>query len=172
MSDLLNIRQAEVAETAELAALAYQSWEAGILPLFKERVGMRENERRRLNSYVSECLSRIIVAELDDEILGWCSRARGRAYVPFLFVETTAQGHGVGSALMKRMESILELEGYDRVQLETPADHVRAVRFYERQGYRILAMKADSRHEYEPLMSVRLEKRLTPFKGLIDDIDE
>jgi ribosomal protein S18 acetylase RimI-like enzyme len=58
------------------------------------------------------------------------------------------------------------------VLLETPADHVRAVRFYERQGYHILAVKAESRQGASPLNSVRLEKRLQPFRGSVPDIDD
>ena len=46
--------------------------------------------------------------------------------------------------------------------LETPADNVRAVHFYERQGYHILALKPDGRALVGPMTSVRLEKRLDP----------
>lgn len=171
MVDDLIIRRAERAEAGILAGLAYVAWEAGILPLFAESSGLRDSERRRLDSYVGQCIERIIVAEHDGEIVGWCSRARGRSYVPYLFVVPFMQGQGIGSALLKRMESVLELEGFDRVHLETPADHVSAVRFYERQGYRILAMKADGSGQHGPLTSVRLEKRLDPFRGPITDIE-
>ena len=81
------------------------------------------------------------------------------------------QGHGIGSALLRRMESMLELENESRVLLETPADNVRAVRFYERQGYLILALKPDGRHLVGPMTSVRLEKRLIPFRGPVPDVD-
>ena len=118
-----------------------------------------------------ETLDRIIVAEIDNIAVGWCSRSRGRAYIPFLFVTPEFQNHGVGSLLLRRMESMLELEGEARVHLETPADNVRAVRFYERQGYHILAMKSDGRGASGPLMSVRLEKRLNPFRGPVPDTD-
>ena len=40
--------------------------------------------------------------------------------------------------------------------LETPADNVRAVRFYERQGYHILALKPDGRDSGGAMTSVRL----------------
>ena len=53
------------------------------------------------------------------------------------------QNHGIGSALLRRMESMLELEGADRVQLDTLADNVRAVNFYQHQGYQILALKSE-----------------------------
>jgi ribosomal-protein-alanine N-acetyltransferase len=165
------IRKAMPEEADRLGDIAYEAWERGILPLLTEEPGMRTSERRRLSIAVHEMLERILVAEVESVAAGWCSRARGRAYIPFLFVTPEDQSHGIGSALLRRMESMLELEGEGRVLLETPADNVRAVRFYERQGYHILALKPEGRDVPGPLMSVRLEKRLRPFRGPVPDID-
>jgi ribosomal-protein-alanine N-acetyltransferase len=166
---LLVIRKAERVDAPVLAQIAYDAWATGILPLLKERPGMRATEERRLNHVVNETLDRIIVAEMNGIPVGWCSRARGRAYVPYLFVIPQMQNQGIGSALLGRIETMLELEGAKRVHLETPADNVRAVRFYERQGYRILALRPDGRQAHHPFMSVHLEKRLNPFDGEIED---
>jgi len=167
----ISIRKAETADARRLADIAYRAWETGIFPLLSAQPGLKETEQRRLAHAVAETLSRIIVAEVDGVVVAWCSRAARRAYIPYLFVMPELQGHGLGSMLLRRMESILELEGAERVQLETPADNVRAVRFYERQGYRILAMRPDGRAAHEPFMSVHLEKRLQPFYGVIEDED-
>ena len=67
------------------------------------------------------------------------------------------------------METILELQGASKVHLETPADNVRAVRFYERQGYHILALKGEPRSGHDPFASVHLEKQLRPFAGEIGE---
>ena len=167
----ISIRKAETGDARRLADIAYRAWESGIFPLLIEQPGMKQAEQRRLAQAVAETLSRIIVAEVDGIVVGWCSRSSRRAYIPFLFVMPELQGHGLGSMLLQRMESMLELEGAERVQLETPADNVRAVRFYEKQGYRILALRPDGRAAHEPFMSVHLEKRLRPFEGEIDDED-
>ena len=172
MSHLLSIRNAHPDEALELAAIGYLAWEKSILPLQLEQPGLRQGEQRRIAHHVQQSLPTIIVADLQGEPVGWCSRSAGRAYIPYLFVTPHRQGHGIGAALLCRMESVLELEGRDRVLLETPADHVRAVRFYERQGYHILAVKAESRQGASPLNSVRLEKRLQPFRGSVPDIDD
>jgi ribosomal-protein-alanine N-acetyltransferase len=170
MSGIL-IRKAESEDARRLADIAYRAWESSILPLLTERPGTREAEQRRLAQVVSETLGRIAVAEVDGVVVAWCSRAAKRAYIPFLFVMPELQGNGLGSMLLRRVETILELEGAERVQLETPADNVLAVRFYEKQGYRILAMRPDGRAAHEPFMSVRLEKVLSPFVGVIDEED-
>ncbi len=163
------IRKAESEDARRLADIAYRAWEHGILPLLTERAGMREAEQRRLAQVVSETLARISVVEVDGVVVAWCSRAAKRAYIPYLFVMPELQGNGLGTMLLRRVETILELEGASRVQLETPADNVLAVRFYEKQGYRILAMRPDGRAAHEPFMSVRLEKVLNPFDGVIDE---
>lgn len=165
----ITIRKAETADARRLADIAYRAWESGIYPLLTQQAGIKEAEQRRLTQAVAETLSRIIVAEVDGIAVAWCSRSSRRAYIPFLFVMPELQGHGLGSMLLRRMESMLELEGADRVHLETPADNVRAVRFYEKQGYRILALRPDGRAAHEPFMSVHLEKRLLPFEGDIDE---
>ena len=167
--DRVILRQAAPDDLEDLAALAYLSWEQGILPLLEERPGLRDHERRRFAGYVADALPRIIVAMHDGEIVGWCSRALGRAYIPYLFVAPYMQNAGIGSALLKRTESVVELMGADRVFLDTPADHVRAVSFYQHQGYRILAMKPERQGNLEPLQSVRLEKRLNPYRGPVGD---
>lgn len=165
----IRIRKAEITDAPRLADIAYRAWETGILPLLTEREGVREAERRRLARAVGEGWRHAVVAEIDGVVVGWCSRQPRRAYIPFLFVMPEMQGHGIGAMLLERMEMVLELEGAERVHLETPADHVRAVRFYERQGYRILALRPEGRGGHDPFASVHLEKRLHPYEGEIDD---
>lgn len=171
MTGAVRLRQAVGTDRPKLADIAYRAWENGILPLVEERPGMRISEQRRLAHAVAETLDRIVVAELEGELVGWCSRARHRPYIPFLFVSPKQQSQGIGSALLRRVESMLELEGAGAVHLETPADNVRAVRFYQRQGYRILAMRPESRTGGDAFTSVRLEKRLQPFKGRVTEED-
>jgi 2-amino-4-hydroxy-6-hydroxymethyldihydropteridine diphosphokinase len=167
----ISILKAETTDTSRLADIAYRAWESGIFPLLPQQPGLQQAEQRRLAQAVAETLSRIIVAEVDGIAVAWCSRAARRAYIPYLFVMPELQGHGLGSMLLRRMESMLELEGADRVQLETPADNVRAVQFYEKQGYRILALRPDGRAAHDPFMSVHLEKQLRPFEGEIGEGD-
>jgi ribosomal-protein-alanine N-acetyltransferase len=170
MSSKVFIRKALPSEADSLAELAYAAWERDLLPFLHGPAASRGAERQRLAHVVGEGSDRIIVAETGGRPVGWCQRMAGRPYVPFLFVAPAAQNHGIGRALLRRMESILELEGYDRVVLDTLADNVRAVNFYQHQGYHILAFKTEGRPGRDPQQSVRLEKRLDPWRGPIDDI--
>jgi 2-amino-4-hydroxy-6-hydroxymethyldihydropteridine diphosphokinase len=167
----VTIRQAEVNEASELAALGFVAWEQSIYPLNMDQQGSRDDLMNRMAGYCHDRVSDIIVAEgrgaYSGAILGWCSRFPGKAYIPYLFVSPEVQRQGVGGLLLRRMESMLEFEGKSCVQLETPADHVEAVRFYEQQGYHILAMRSQRPSAQRLYPSVRLEKRLNPFCGII-----
>lgn len=165
----LRVRMADPSDKPTLVEIAYEAWELSILSLMAERSGQRASERARLEAVVSETLARIIVAEWNGEVVGWCSRARKRAYIPYLFVAPDCQGRGIGTVLLNRMESILELHGASRVVLETYADHLLAVRFYEKQGYRILAIRPSGRSEAAAFTSIHFEKQLRPYKGDIGD---
>ena len=165
------IRKAVPSEIETLADIAFVAWERDLLPFLNGAAASRDAERTRLEAAVRDGLDRVIVAEVNDVSVGWCQRMRGRAYIPFLFVTPLLQNRGVGTTLLRRMESMLELEGFDRIQLDTLADNVRAVNFYQHQGYQILALKSEGQPGREAQMSVRLEKRLDPWRGPIDDIE-
>lgn len=172
-SDLI-IRKAVSSEVETLADIGYAAWERDLMPFLLGQAANKQNERRRLSQSLHELLDRVIVAEIEGSAVGWCARQRGRAYIPFLFVTPLLQNHGIGTALLRRMESMLELQGADRVQLDTLADNVRAVNFYQHQGYQILVLKSEGQPGQPAqagAMSVRLEKRLQPFRGALPDID-
>jgi len=162
------IRKAVASEAERLADIAYIAWERDLRPFLAAEQQNRQAERRRLQAAVHELLDRTIVAERDGVALGWCARARGRPYIPYLFVAPLSQNQGIGTLLLKRMESVLELEGCDRVHLDTLSDNVRAVNFYQHQGYQIMALKHEGASARDPQTSVRLEKRLSPYRGPIE----
>jgi ribosomal-protein-alanine N-acetyltransferase len=49
---------------------------------------------------------------------------------------------------------------------------VRAVSFYQHQGYQILVLKSEGKPGKPGLLSIRLEKRLQPFRGTVTDIED
>jgi [ribosomal protein S18]-alanine N-acetyltransferase len=172
MASNMIIRKAMPSEVETLADIGYVAWERDLMPFLNGSAASKQSERKRLSAAVHELLDRTIVAEIDEVAVGWCARQRGKAYIPFLFVTPLLQNHGIGSALLRRMESMLELQGADRVQLDTLADNVRAVTFYQHQGYQILVLKTEGQPGKPGSMSIRLEKRLQPFRGAITDVEE
>jgi ribosomal-protein-alanine N-acetyltransferase len=168
----VSIRKAVASEAGSLAEIAFLAWDQDLRPFLSGNAANRQMERRRLTSAVHEILDRTIVADIDGIAVGWCARGRGRAYIPYLFVTPMLQNRGIGTLLLRRIESMLELEGADRVQLDTLGDNVRAVNFYQHQGYRILVLRREGTPGRDPETNVRLEKRLNPWRGPIIDPDE
>ncbi len=171
MASNMIIRKAILSEVETLADIGYVAWERDLMPFLNGPAASKQNERKRLSTAVHDLLDRIIVAEIDGVAVGWCARQRGKAYIPYLFVTPLLQNHGIGTALLRRMESMLELQGADRVQLDTLADNVRAVTFYQHQGYQILVLKSEGQPG-QVAMSIRLEKKLQPFRGAISDVED
>lgn len=166
----VKIRKAEQDEAPRLAAVGYDSWDQSIRPLLADTPGLRDRERIRLRTYAERALGNILVAAYHQEVLGWIARTPGSIYIPYLLVAPETQGQGIGSMLLHRMEAVMELEGLDRVMLDTQADNVTAVQFYLANGYHIMA-HAPGSAAARGLEGIRLEKRLNPFTGAITDID-
>ena len=167
----VEIRKAIAAEADILADIGYIAWDRDLRPFLSGAGAARDSQKQRLDRDVAANVERIIVGEVDGVATGWCMRARGMSYIPYLFVTPLLQNHGIGTLLLRRMETVFELEGASFAQLDTLADNVRAVSFYQRQGYRIMALKPQGRAERDPSMSVRLEKPLAPYRGPITDVD-
>lgn len=165
----VKIRKAEQGEASRLAAIGYDAWDASIRPLLRDVPGLRERERMRQRVYAERAIRNILVAATGTQLLGWAARTPGSIYLPYLMVAPEVQGQGIGTLLLARTEALMELEGLDRVMLDTPADNVRAVQFYVGLGYHILA-HAPGSAAARGLEGVRLEKLLHPFNGDIADL--
>lgn len=55
-------------------------------------------------------------------------------------LNANAEGRGVGSALLRGVEEFAARAGYNRVWLITSNDNLDALRFYQRRGYRLVAV--------------------------------
>lgn len=60
---------------------------------------------------------------------------RNAAYIPLLAVTEAAEGKGVATALMARVEAWAREQGYGHVALDVFASNGRGRAFYARQGY-------------------------------------
>jgi len=98
----------------------------------------------------------IAVAVVDDEVVGYvtltsASQTRmrsdepGLAHVGRLFVRPDHWGSGVATALLAHAVAEAAARGYRQMRLFTPSVHARARRFYEREGWRAVAERWDSK---------------------------
>ena len=111
---------------------------------------------------------KILVAEFEGEIGGFCSIFLNSSLYPyirksigiidFIVVDARRQGKGAGKQLLQA--TFTELAGKaDVVELRTMADNLAAIRFYEKNGFRILS--ADQHFHYWTDPADRGKKNVT-----------
>jgi Acetyltransferase (GNAT) family len=57
-----------------------------------------------------------------------------------LSLDSLVPGHGIGGALLDRVEGAARASGSPRITLATTNDNLDAISFYQRRGYRIAAI--------------------------------
>jgi ribosomal-protein-alanine N-acetyltransferase len=102
-------------------------------------------------SELAERDSRLYLVEEDDSGLtawaGLCTYAPHEAYIQTIGVAATAQGRGLGSALIVRLLDEARQRGVAHVDLEVKADNEPAKRLYEHHGFVQIAVR---RKYYQP----------------------
>ncbi|MBN2164299.1 MAG: GNAT family N-acetyltransferase [Pontiellaceae bacterium] len=88
--------------------------------------------------------ARVMVAEVDDQVVGMCtiqilvSTAMGCAVgtVEDVVIDVSYRGQGIGSALMRELESWATQKGLARLQLQADRTNAPALCFYRQQGWK------------------------------------
>ena len=90
----------------------------------------------------------ILIAERDGEPIGFCSALVQKSLVPyvkraigiidFIAVDSNIQGKGIGRALLHAAFYWFAPQT-NLIELRTMADNLRAIRFYEKNGFRMLS---------------------------------
>lgn len=66
-------------------------------------------------------------------------------------INSTVEGPGIGSTLISFVEQTVRLAGIGRIWLVTSNDNLDALRFYQRRGYRIVAVRPNAIDEARQL---------------------
>jgi GNAT superfamily N-acetyltransferase len=84
----------------------------------------------------------VLIAEEDGELLGFATVSHGthftgqpQAYIGELATSESAEGRGVGAALVEVCERWARAQGYTILTLSTGAGNTRARRFYNHLGF-------------------------------------
>lgn len=81
-----------------------------------------------------------LVAERDGAPVGMLTYEVVGADLEVMSIESWDKGSGVGSALLAAAVSVARVAGCRRVWLITTNDNLRALRFYQRRGMRLVAV--------------------------------
>jgi ribosomal protein S18 acetylase RimI-like enzyme len=109
--------------------------------------GGRPGSGERVRAHLEDATSFLTVAEVESAVVGMAMGMQGLSedgagppvaglcHVAAVFVSPRHWGAGVGGRLVDRVLEEARARGYDRAQLWTHADNVRARRLYERRGF-------------------------------------
>lgn len=157
-----SIRRARTADLAEIGKVGFAAWFSGIAPLLQGRSQSSVNAAT-FAAFARACLDQIVVAEEDDQILGFIATENEDNYITDLWVHPDHRGKGVGAALCKEMERRIAARGYYTSEISVMARNARAFDLYQHWGYEEVGRK----HKFSEdlgcdIESVRLRKHL-PF---------
>jgi ribosomal protein S18 acetylase RimI-like enzyme len=94
----------------------------------------------RLGELVDATLHPAVVAEDSNGVLGVLTYVVDGDRCEILTLHASERRRGVGSALLQEVERIATESGCRRLWLVTTNDNVDALRFYQRRGFRIVAV--------------------------------
>jgi N-acetylglutamate synthase-like GNAT family acetyltransferase len=118
------------------------------------------------------------IERVDGKIVGLLTYHMGEDGMEILTLNSTLEGHGIGSSLMHNAIEAAREDNCDRVWLTTTNDAVRVIGFYQRLGFRMIQINlgaVDEARKIKPQIpevgergvpihdEVVLELRLKPY---------
>ncbi|QQR35034.1 GNAT family N-acetyltransferase [Devosia oryziradicis] len=88
--------------------------------------------------FPAEAPHAILVIEVDGEPAGWGAREHGDHVISDLWIAPQFRGIGLGGNLLTALEAEIAAMGLPDAELETLATNYKAIRFYERHGFRVV----------------------------------
>lgn len=148
----MNIREIEVSDVEQWSALlqhveaesAYMLWEAG------ERNVEMTGLLNMIEQFRQSDNSTILVAEKDDELIGYVlargGNARRNKHSAYIVTGVLKQyrGQGIGTRLFNRLEEWAVSRGVTRLELTVVTQNVNGLSLYEKAGYNIEGTKKNS----------------------------
>ncbi|MBX3529895.1 MAG: peptidase C39 family protein [Rhizobiaceae bacterium] len=142
------IRTADVSDLDSLVAIEKRAF-AG------DRIS-----RRSFRKFLDRQTAETLIAHEDGAAVGYCMVLfrRGSGVARLYSIAVVAGGGGVGRALLSQAEDMAYDRGRMLMRLEVREDNERAIRLYEKNGYRRFGREPDYYHDGEA--ALRYEKLL------------
>jgi ribosomal-protein-alanine N-acetyltransferase len=154
------IRRATEADIAAIAAVGSRAWASNVFSFERELPGMRAHVERAFREFAEASFGNVLVAEVEEAVLGWGARDEDNDYISDLWVDPVVQGQGIGSSLLRALKSAIAEAGYTKARISTHARNVGAIRLYQREGFDIV--------EQGPEWSTSLEREIDKVKMLAE----
>ena len=147
----MKIRKPRAGDGVELAKLMIAlDEETEFMMLSRENAEHRRKQEKSIQSFLSSSSKAMFLAEVDDKIVGFvvgvgreANRNRHCMYC-VIGVLQEAAGRGLGTALMKTLESWAKANKFTRLELTVMTHNDRAKNLYQRQGFQVEGTKRNS----------------------------
>ncbi len=141
----INIRKVKKEDLRDVSEIAVNGWKTayrGIVDdVFLDNLSIEENYQKRLNDYTE---NGFIVAELNNEIVGFCRYRTGNYYkdkyadvdceICALYVKPNCKRNGIGKELVNYVINEFKENGYFKMILWCLKDNYPSRTFYEKLG--------------------------------------
>lgn len=105
------------------------TWEPELIPSARAAI----DPQKMMTDYVNESGVEFVVGEHGDQLAGMVHWRDDFVYA--LHVHSSAQGNGLGKALLGHAEAEIGSAGHAQVRLETDSFNLNSQRFYKKRGY-------------------------------------
>jgi ribosomal protein S18 acetylase RimI-like enzyme len=166
------IRRAKKEDIDAITTIHVRTWQAAYKGQMPDELLANlsyEKRRRTWKKIIADPKSNLLVTEVDGQVRGFCGGGKSRdkdasksvAEIYSIYLDHTFFGKGLGKALLKKMEKLLEEKGFDTATLWVLTTNEKARRFYEKQGYVLDGKEKTIQKDNFDFYEVRYAKNLT-----------
>ncbi|WP_019535339.1 GNAT family N-acetyltransferase [Paenibacillus ginsengihumi] len=81
---------------------------------------------------------------IDEELVGWIFYAIAGDECEIVSLESRVENRGIGTRLIESVKERAEAAGCRKIWLITSNDNIRAIRFYQKRGFDLVAVHRDA----------------------------
>ena len=160
----LVVRPATEGDVPAIVDAYLDSWRGGYVGLMSQQDIEVQAELRREHDWRSAILSptsEVVVALADGRVVGVAQATEPSEVacdlpeITMLYVRPDKWGHGIAPVLLASATGWIADRGHRSARLRVVAGHVRARRFYEREGWQVDARMPAAHNGFFPLVYYR-----------------
>lgn len=142
-----------------LAALGALAWEQAFRASGEATGDLKKNAEATYFHFCTQYWPVITVAEIDREILGWGAVQDSDNKITDLWVLPNFQRKGIGSALLKALETQIIARDYKTAKLDTHARNGPALAFFNAHDYAVSSFQSSYSQELDRNVDILVLKK-------------
>jgi ribosomal-protein-alanine N-acetyltransferase len=133
---MATIRNAREDEADILADIGFRAWEKATTSI-GEMTNMRESAWEAFRNFTRSEWLTITIVEQNGVLAGWAAREKLDELISDFWIDPQYQKQGLGRELLAEVEAEIVRQGFEEARVETHAQNLEAIGFFEKFGYSI-----------------------------------